>query len=168
MAKYKVDKIDGKWSVLDGDKVLKTGIATRKLAREEKKKLEGLAIVIGKPAPRAATQPAKPATPAASKKREKQGPVEEVGVANNEKVAGICKANYQANLRRAKELKEKLTECLERTGGFPSHRYIISTWGINISLKAIIRHKKNLLRDLGREGEKVPTTVELPRKKNQE
>jgi len=170
MAKYKVDRVDGKWAVLALDgKVMERDIISRKLAREKKKELEGNTVIKARTVVTTkAARPARPATKHASAKQKSKGPVEEVGVANNEKVKGICKANYQGNLRRAKELKAKLTECLDRTGGFPSHRYIINSWGFNMSLKAIIRHKKNLLRDIGREGEKVPTTIELSRKKNKE
>ena len=81
------------------------------------------------------------------------------------KIGGITKENYKANLARANELKERLVNHLEETGGFPSHRYIQKIWGYNISLKAIIRHKTRILQAQNIDPEYVKTTDQLPRSK---
>jgi len=87
----------------------------------------------------------------------------QVQVENGEKIGGITKANYKANLARANELKGRLIVHLSETGGFPSHRFIQKTWGYNISLKAIIRHKSKIAKAQGLE--KIATTDSLPRPK---
>ena len=95
-------------------------------------------------------------------------PVEEVAqvtVANDERITGITKANYKANLARANELKAKLISHLAETGGFPSHRFVQKTWGYNISLKAIIRHKDRILQAQNLDKSTIKTTDSLPRPK---
>ena len=102
----------------------------------------------------------------AEAKAEEASEDNDVEVANDEKVTGITKSNYKANLARADELKQQLTDHFQDTGGFPSHRYIQQTMGFNISTKAIIRHKRNILKALGKDPMvQVPTTSELPRAK---
>jgi len=115
-------------------------------------------------APVEVTQIEQPEVIAEAPVEQPQEEIAQVTVNNDEKITGITKANYKANLARANELKSKLVAHLAETGGFPSHRFIQKTWGYNISLKAIIRHKNRITQAQGLT-DKVKTTDSLPRPK---
>jgi len=154
---YEVKKDENGYSVrnIEDNTVVAEGIRTKKEALKQKSEFT-------KAYREAAAQEAE-AEP------EPTAEVEVIEVDRGEKVKGITKANYKANMARAGELKHMLLEHFQSTQGFPSHRFIQQTWGFNISLKAIIRHKRKVLESLGLDPmSKVPTTTQLPRPKKQE
>jgi len=87
-----------------------------------------------------------------------------VAVKKDDKVEGITKDNYEKVVDRAEHLRERLTKHYNEHKGFPSLRYIIESWGFNISLKALCRHRKKVMEVLGVKTLGKPTNV-LPRPK---
>jgi len=67
----------------------------------------------------------------------------------NEKVDSITKENYQTVVERAVALRQQFREHYEEYSGFPSLSHVINVWGFNMSLKALCRHRTQVMKELG-------------------
>jgi len=82
---------------------------------------------------------------------------------NGTRVNAITAENYQDVVNRATEVRERMKKHYEETGGFPSLRYVIETWGFQMSLKAMWRHRNTVMKELGISSPGRPTD-QLPRR----